>query len=384
MEPEQQTWIACLTPPGRSAIATLGIRGPDGWRVVRELFQPARGQLPEEPEAGQLWFGRLGEEGTGSRDEVVLAVRQAAPRLSIEVHCHGGPEVIRLLLEVFAARGIKSCSWMEWEERTGTDTLSSLARVALAETPTVRTAAIVLDQLHGAFARALASTQEALREGRLAEANKYLTDLAAHCPLGRHLSKPWRVVIAGATNVGKSSLVNALAGYQRSVVDPTPGTTRDVVTTLTAIDGWSVELADTAGWRPQPEALELQGLDLARTAIEEADLCLWVLDGAARPVFPERQAINLHFVINKIDLPAAWNWADVPDALLLSAKTGNGVAELCQMVSRRLVPDPPDAGTAIPFAHSLCDHVETAQRLLSKGCVLEALGCLWDLSKSEG
>ena len=67
------------------------------------------------------------------------------------------------------------------------------------------------------------------------------------------------MVIAGAANVGKSSLVNALAGYQRSVVAATPGTTRDVVTALIAVDGWPVELADTAGWRTDADPLERKG-----------------------------------------------------------------------------------------------------------------------------
>jgi tRNA modification GTPase len=67
--------------------------------------------------------------------------------------------------------------------------------------------------------------------------------------LGRHLTRPWRVVVAGAPNVGKSSLINALAGFTRTVVTAVPGTTRDVVATAAAIDGWPVELIDTAGLR---------------------------------------------------------------------------------------------------------------------------------------
>ena len=106
--------------------------------------------------------------------------------------------------------------------------------------------------------------------------------LARYAPLGRRLTAPWRVVVAGPPNVGKSSLVNALAGYQRSIVAPTPGTTRDVVTTRLAIDGWPVELADTAGVREATDALETQGVRLAREATAAADLCLWVLDASAR------------------------------------------------------------------------------------------------------
>src|SRR5207244_11945531 len=102
----------------------------------------------------------------------------------------------------------------------------------------------------GAVGPAVDAARAALRRGDAMEAGRLLDELARYAGVGRHLTAPWRVAVAGAPNVGKSSLVNALAGYQRSVVAPTPGTTRDVVTALLAIDGWPVELADTAGLRP--------------------------------------------------------------------------------------------------------------------------------------
>src|SRR5206468_2220750 len=110
----------------------------------------------------------------------------------------------------------------------------------------------------------------------------------------------------GAPNVGKSSLVNALAGYQRSIVAPTPGTTRDVVATTLAIDGWPVELSDTAGLHGEGEQLERAGMARARAAAAAADLCVWVLDGSAAPVWLGPEITAPLTVINKIDLPPAW------------------------------------------------------------------------------
>src|SRR5262249_15997807 len=158
------------------------------------------------------------------------------------------------------------------------------ASAALARATTVRTASILLDQMHGAFDAAVSAILAALDgEGPPSSAAQMLAELADRVPLGRHLTAPWRVVIAGAPNVGKSRLVKALAGYQRSVVSPTPGTTRDVVTVRLAI-GWPIELADTAGLRDESDALEGQGIELARSRLAEADLCLWVLDSTAPPV----------------------------------------------------------------------------------------------------
>ncbi len=85
-------------------------------------------------------------------------------------------------------------------------------------------------------------------------------------------------MVAGRPNVGKSRLLNALAGYERAIVDPTPGTTRDVVTVRTALDGWPVELADTAGLRDSDDAIESAGIALARARQADADLTLLVLD----------------------------------------------------------------------------------------------------------
>jgi tRNA modification GTPase len=141
--------------------------------------------------------------------------------------------------------------------------------------------------------------------------------------------------------------MNALAGYTRSIVAPTPGTTRDVVTARLAIDGWPVEMIDTAGLREAPAALEQAGIERARAALQGADLRFWILDGSAEPVFPDDEE-KWHFIINKVDLSAAWDWQRVPVASRVSARTGAGLPELCQTLSRSLVPEPPAAGEAVP------------------------------------
>lgn len=307
-------YVACLTPPGRGAIASLGIRGPRAWTVVRELFERRRSDqsqgpvLPVQAELGRVWFGRLGE--AGHSDEVVLAVRRSGPSPWLELHCHGGTEVVSMLLGVFHERGFQVCSWQELDGLTSVASLQSAAQAALAQAITIRTASILLDQYHGAFSQVVAAIASALRKGQSTEGMRLFGELAGQVSLGRHLTQPWRVVIAGAPNAGKSSLVNALAGYERSVVAPTPGTTRDVVTTTVAIDGWPVELADTAGWRTQADEVEQQGIDRARTALAAADLCIWLLDGSTAPIFPDARAPKLCQVINKVDLPAAWNWVE--------------------------------------------------------------------------
>src|SRR5262249_40580189 len=212
----------------------------------------------------------------------------------------------------------------DWERRTAKSPLQAEAAVALGRALTPRTASVLLDQYQGALEQALTEVRAALERGDGAEAEKPLASLTRHAALGLHLTTPWRVGGGGAANVGKSSLVNALAGYQRSIVAETPGTTRDVVTTLLAIDGWPVELADTAGLREDAEALEGQGIGLAQAAAGTADLCLWVVDGASAPVWPQALPTRVLRVVNKIDLPPARALGRAEGASRVSARPREG------------------------------------------------------------
>jgi tRNA modification GTPase len=370
------TFVACLTPPGTAALATLGVHGPEAWAVCRVLFTPRSGELPESAanvKPGQFWLGRLGEE---MKDEAVLALRWADPIPWVELHCHGSRELIDMLLDLFRGRGMRVGSWEDWLWRTEEAVLRADAAIALARALTSRTASILLDQYQGALAGALAEIRAALERGNALAAEKLLESLTRHAMLGRHLTTPWRAVVAGAPNVGKSSLVNALAGFQRSVVAETPGTTRDVVTTRVALDGWPVELADTAGMRDVAEALEEQGIDRARTAAGTADLCLWLVDASTAPVWPEALAAPVLRLINKIDLPPAWDLGLAEGAIRVSARTGEGLAELCEVLSRRLVPAPPPPGAAVPFTSAWCDQLEAARQHCIAGRLVEAKRCL--------
>src|SRR5262249_1366693 len=114
-------------------------------------------------------------------------------------------------------------------------------------------------------------------------------------------------------------------------------------------------------------SLEQLGIDRAQAAAAGADLCLWVLDGSVPPVWPPVDSQRLRLVINKVDLPSAWDFARAGAAVRVSAQTGVGLADLCQAVARDLVPGPPAPGIAVPFSAALCDRVEEAWRHLSEG-----------------
>jgi tRNA modification GTPase len=379
--PEMPTWIACLTPPGQSALATLGLYGPRAWEALRRLFRRRSGaELDEAPACGRFWLGRIGSEVA---DEVVVAVKQTEPVPRLEVHGHGGREVVRFLIELFREQGLHLCSWEDFLRKTNMDALKAEAAIGLAHAATPRTAGILLDQQQGALDPAFEAIQQALERDEVAAAAEGLAQLARYATVGRHLTQPYRVVVAGAPNVGKSSLVNALAGYQRSIVAATPGTTRDVVTIRLALDGWLIELADTAGQRTNAETLEEEGIRRARATAAAADLCLWLFDSSAPPVWPSEPLADVLYVLNKSDLAPAWDVASIPDAVCVSALTGAGLPELCAAVIARLVPDPPPPGAAVPFTPRLCEGIAQAQRALATGGAAEMRRLVASLRESR-
>ena len=121
---------------------------------------------------------------------------------------------------------------------------------------------------------------------------------------GRKLTEPWIVVLCGQPNVGKSSLINALSGFERAIVHPTAGTTRDLVSQHTAIDGWPVELIDSAGIRDAGNAIEQAGIEKARQVIDSADLVIHVIDATEKDAFDPEISQNRAglVVVNKLDL----------------------------------------------------------------------------------
>jgi tRNA modification GTPase len=326
--------------------------------------------LPDAVPANGLWLGKLGEQ---LGEEAVLAVRETAAVPWLEIQTHGGRAVVACAMELFFKQGLLEVDWATLVRRTALDPLRAEATIALTQAVTARTAAILLDQVHGAFSDALSVIFGLLKANKVQDAAAQLGDLSRWAPLGRHLTRPWRVAIVGPPNVGKSSLLNALAGYQRSVVDPMPGTTRDLVTFLTGIDGWPVELVDTAGLRDEAEELEQEGIGLARRVVQEADLTLWVLDASKPPVLPDHFHQATRFIVNKTDLAAAWDLAQITDAVPVSALSGAGLPDLLSKLGSWLVPNSPSPQTAIPFTSALADGMELAYRAARNGETSQAI-----------
>jgi len=356
------TRVVLLTAPGRAAIATLLVVGPQATEIVDRLFQPAGKKLLSEQPLGRIAFGRWpsGPVREKAVAEEVVVCRTAADR--VEINCHGGVAAPRAIASSLIAAGCEEFDWRSWTRVSLADPLAAEAEIALADAPTERTARILLDQRCGALRRQFDVIREKLQAEDVPAALRLVEALLARANVGLHLAKPWRVVLAGRPNVGKSSLINALVGYERAIVHAAPGTTRDIVTALTALEGWPVELADTAGLRAGEEPLEAAGIELARQQAAEADLLLLVFDRSAA-WSAEQDALAKAWpaalvIHNKCDLPAGAG--DRPAGIEVSAQSGAGLAELARGIVARLVPNPPEPGDAVPFLES---HVELLERI---------------------
>ena len=326
--------IIRLTPPGRGAVASFLLSGENAEDTFLRYWA---GKIPE---GGHPIWGRLQLTKNGVCEEAVVH-RTAHDEL--EIHVHGGEQIASAIETLFLQAGAASKTWLE-HFATGSSQ-QDLALQLLPFAPTERTAQILLDQYNGVYDREMAAIERLSCEE---ERKQRLDRLQKLIPLGKHLVEPFRVVLAGASNAGKSSLLNAILGFQRSLVYSLPGTTRDVVSGQTALDGFPVTFFDTAGFRITDDALELQGMDKSLGSLADADLVIWVIDSTVeeseRPPCPVEP--NVMICCNKIDLGQKRAGGV---SLPVSALTGEGIESFLDAIIRRLVPVPPKPQEAVPL-----------------------------------
>ena len=296
------------------------LSGPDCFAACGRVFRSARpfGEL----EARRMVLGEFLDREGRVLDRG-LAVRFPGPRSytgedSAEFHCHGSPVVLREVLAALFAAGARQAGPGEFTKRAflngRLDLTQAEAVIDLIDAETAAAARNAAAQLDGGLRRALEPIQEALLDitsrfyavvdypdediqdagpeeiaAALRQAEGALTALLSTCKRGKVLKRGVRTAIVGLPNAGKSSLLNALAGYERAIVTDIPGTTRDTVEEAVLCGGVLLRLIDTAGLRETEDAVEKLGVERSRRAMEEAELILLVRDGAAEAC-PENRA----------------------------------------------------------------------------------------------
>lgn len=334
--------VTLLTPPGRGALAVVGLAGRGACPLADAFFRPRGSRSLADREDAAICFGRWTCD-PGQSGEDLVVVKHTADR--IEIHCHGGHAAAEAILASLERLGAIRQSWPEWLADTGVDPVEIEACEAMAHVAGPRAARILTRQASGI----LGSEIERLGSLPRGERHKAIDRLLAASRVGLRLADPWRVVLAGPVNAGKSSLANAIAGYARSIVSPEPGTTRDVVATRLVLGGFDVELIDTAGLRAPEEATsntERAGIARAEGAARGADLVLRVVSAdAPAPVDLDTGADEL-VVVTKADLGMK-GFSAPAGSIVTSTVTGLGITELVDAIVAKLVPELADDPTLL-------------------------------------
>ncbi len=341
---------ALLTPRGRGAVATIRLYGepPSLAKSIDACFQPANKKRWQQQPVNRIVYGLWG--AVNNEDLVLCRLDEN----TVDIHCHGGMAAIDRILQDLKDQGCAICSSQDLARKTELQ-LEAELQETMASATTFRAAEILLRQSKGLLRETFESLLPDENSPFLPEEFQTRIENLLHWEkLGLHLTAPWRVVLAGRPNVGKSSLINAILGYDRSIVFDQAGTTRDVLTANTAIQGWPFQFTDTAGIRDQAAPLEAEGIERAEHVLSEADCRVILIDTSQTSQKDDQRLLSQWtdsvVVAHKVDLPQQWNDPLPEQAISVSSKTNTGIDTLLNQLVERLVPEVPDENTAIPVS----------------------------------
>ena len=392
-----ETIAAIGTPAGEGAIALLRLSGPEAIAIAGQIF---RGRTRvEDMAARRQYFGAV-MEGERKIDDVLLTVFPAPASYTgepvVEISCHGGMLVTRRLLDLLLSKGARMAAPGEFTQRAflngKLDLTQAEAVMDLISAQSDLALQAAQEQLAGSLGRHIRVQEDQLLDllahveayidfpdediapeteaellKRIASLIGALDALLATAGRGRILREGVRTVIYGAPNVGKSSLLNLLLGYDRALVSPTPGTTRDSVEEVINIQGYPLRLVDTAGIRESADAVEQAGMERTHRELERAGLILHVHDATQERVKDStlNRAGEL-LLLNKIDLPEHPSWSGV-EAIRISCHSGEGVDQLEREIEAKL-----SSGAGVQQDWSVAVNARHQEHLLQARRSLEA------------
>lgn len=369
-EATQETIAAIATGAGAGGVGVIRVSGPRAIEIVSGVVGLVAEQLDRTVRYA------VARDGAGARLDDVIVFAMRAPRSFTgedvaELQGHGGPVNLAKLLRAVLERGARVAEPGEFSRRAfengKLDLLRAEALLGVIEAGSERAWRIAQSQLAGSLGQRLGGLEERAR-GVLAELegaidfpeedleeqggqwlHSELAALAGECADlvrsyhgGAALRNGITVALVGATNVGKSSLLNALVGRDRALVSATPGTTRDYLEAQVEWEGVKVTLVDTAGWRTTSvtaegdvaggrggDEIERAGIDLGRARAEEADVVLVISDGEQGEIDGSGFGQRAVRVRSKADLqPSGSGSGSGSEWLATSARTGQGIAAL--------------------------------------------------------
>jgi tRNA modification GTPase len=394
----EDTIAAVSTPIGEGAIAAIRISGSDALPILAKVFQARI--APEHLVPRRVVCGHV-QDAKGKIDDVLVTYFKGPKSYTgedlIEISCHGGILVTRRILEVVLAAGARIANPGEFTQRAflngKMDLTQAEAVMDLIRAQTDLALRAANEQLAGHLGSELTEVRELLLT-TLAHVEAYidfpdeqidpdtgkalldrvlsleirLDRLLATAGHGRILRHGLRTVIYGSPNVGKSSLLNLLLGFDRAIVSDLPGTTRDTIEEVINIRGIPVRLIDTAGARESGDVVESEGIRRAQAQVDQADLVIQVVDGSRPPAglknFDRGKSVLL---LNKCDLGIHPQWGEF-DGVRFSCLKNIGLEELNQAIWDRVMGEKvhfADIRVAINARHQAC--LRNAKQFLSVG-----------------
>ena len=423
------TIAAVATGGSVSAIGIVRVSGPLSAPLMDALFRPADGKAMSQHRDRQLVFGTL-LDGNGRTLDLCLCTLSRAPRSytgedTAELQCHGSPVVLRAALEALFALGARQAEAGEFTKRAflngRMDLTQAEAVVDIIDAETPLAARNAASQLGGAISRrteeiyrhlthicshyhaVLDYPDEDIPPFTLAEyaavldaSIRSLEQLLATFSRGQFLEKGVRTAILGRPNAGKSSLLNALLGYERAIVTDIPGTTRDTLSERCLLGGVALRLTDTAGVRETADAVESLGVERAVAAAEDAQLVIavfdlsrgWDAEDDAVLALAERCAVRIA-AANKSDCAPRWDAARLSahfdSVCIVSAREKTGLDALGAAVAAAFPMPEADSGEILTNARQ-ADAVRRALEYLRGAREAMAAGFAPDavLTECEG
>lgn len=416
-----RTIAAISTGQAPGGIGVVRISGPEALSVAGRIFRAKSGKRLEELAGYQAALGGVFDLAGEKLDDCVALVFRAPKSYTgenvAELSCHGGLYLTRRVLEAALGAGASPAGPGEFTRQAFLNGKLDLAqaesvmeligaqgrqaaRLALAGTEGLLSKRIegLVGDLRGTAAHLAAWAdfpEEDVEEvtgreldGSLRRAEEGLANLLAGFERGRMYREGLRTVIAGRPNVGKSTLMNLLAGRARSIVTPYPGTTRDVVEEPVTLAGAPLLLADTAGLRSTSDPVEEIGVAAARERVRSAQLVLAVFDFSQELEEEDRRLIEslrevpAIGVVNKTDLPGKLDMdairAGFSNYVELSAGQGTGLKELEGAVARLLGTENFDPGDGELFTLRQRGAADRALEAVRQGREALSMGMTWD------
>lgn len=387
----------CLLTSGvPAAIAVIEFRGSNAAEWIRQhwsppasrrsfeanpsvsFHDPGRNELQQDSiRFGLFTSSSLSTEGEHISGEAVVLCRTGLD--SYELHCHGGAAAANIVVQCLEAFGFKQDKGLGFGNSGFDSAVEADALHDLQRAVSIETAAILMDQYRGALTTAIHGAIHSISRNDTSGAQERLREIARWADLGCHLIKPWKIVLAGPPNAGKSSLLNAILGYKRAIVHEQAGTTRDLLAEHTSLGGWPVMMIDSAGVRETVDGIEGAGIAASFNAVRSAD-CLLLLVSPDHGWQPEHDTILGAFrgervlvVETKADVGKVGSLEVDYPRLATSVSDPESIAKLLGVVERLLVPEIPAVGTPIPFRPDQVEAIGLATDLLSKGNPQESL-----------